>query len=112
MRGRKLEPPDRRRQAGEEVLEPGTVRGGNDDTPLPSPVLSLRNEDTLEAHLGCHGLEQGSTSLLFVDDPWGRDLAGSFESAWNGAVRSVPFGRGQTGFLAELRQSASGAHRR
>ena len=54
--------------------------------------------------------EQGfdNVGLLFTDDPWGRGLAGAFEGAWDGALKAVPVERGQTGFLAELRESASG----
>ena len=49
-----------------------------------------------------------NVGLLFIDDPWGRGLAGAFEGAWDGAVKAVPVERGQTGFLAELGESASG----
>ena len=54
--------------------------------------------------------EQGfdNVGLLFIDDPWGRGLAGAFEGAWEGVVKPVPVERGQTSFLAELRESASG----
>ena len=54
--------------------------------------------------------EQGfdNVGLLFIADPWGRGLAGAFESAWDGAVKAVPVERGQTSFLAELRESANG----
>ena len=54
--------------------------------------------------------EQGfdNVGLLFIDDAWGRGLAEAFEGAWHGAVKAVPVERGQTGFLAELRESASG----
>ena len=54
--------------------------------------------------------EQGfdNVGLLFIDDPWGRGLAGAFEDAWDGALKATPVERGQTGFLAELRESASG----
>ena len=54
--------------------------------------------------------EQGfdNVGLLFIDDPWGRGLAGAFEGAWEGVVKAVPVERGRTGFLAELRESASG----
>ena len=54
--------------------------------------------------------EQGfdNVGLIFIDDPWGRGLAGAFEGAWEGALKAVPVERGQTGFLAELRESASG----
>ena len=49
-----------------------------------------------------------NVGLLFIDDAWGRGLAGAFEGAWEGALRAVPVVRGQSGFLAELRESASG----
>ncbi len=49
-----------------------------------------------------------NVGLLFIDDAWGRGLAGAFEGAWNGAVKTVTVDRGETGFLAELRESASG----
>ena len=53
--------------------------------------------------------EQGfdNVGLLLIDDPWGRGLAAAFEGAWEGAVKAVPVERGRTGFLAELRESAS-----
>ena len=46
--------------------------------------------------------------LLYVDDPWGRRLAGAFEAAWDGPVKAVPVARGRTDFLTALRESASG----
>ncbi len=49
-----------------------------------------------------------NVGLLHVDDAWGRGLAGAFEAAWNGPVKAVPVDRGETGFLAALRESASG----
>ena len=49
-----------------------------------------------------------NVGLLHVDDPWGRGLAGAFEAAWDGPVKAVPVNRGRTGFLTELRESASG----
>ena len=49
-----------------------------------------------------------NVGLLYIDDPWGRGLAGAFEGAWAGALKAVPVERGQTSFLAELRESASG----
>ena len=48
-----------------------------------------------------------NVGLLYVDDPWGRGLAGAFEAAWDGPVETVPVQRAQTGFLAALRESAS-----
>ena len=47
-----------------------------------------------------------NAGLLHVDDPWGRGLARAFEAALSGALVSIPVGRGQTSFLAELRESA------
>ena len=44
--------------------------------------------------------------LLYRDDAWGRGLAGSFAAAWKGGLVSVATASGQTGFLAELRESA------
>ena len=54
--------------------------------------------------------EQGfdNVGLLYVDDAWGQGLAGAFEAAWDGALKAVAVERGQTTFLAELRESASG----
>ena len=49
-----------------------------------------------------------NVGLLYVDDPWGRGLAGAFEAAWDGPIRAVPVDRAQTGFLTALRESASG----
>ena len=53
--------------------------------------------------------EQGfdNVGLLYVDDAWGQGLAGAFEAAWDGAIKAVAVRRGQTTFLAELRESAS-----
>ena len=48
-----------------------------------------------------------NVGLLYVDDPWARGLAGAFEAAWDGPVKSVPVDRGQTDFLTALRESAS-----
>ncbi len=49
-----------------------------------------------------------NVGLVYVDDAWGQGLAGAFEAAWDGVVKAVPVERGQTGFLAELRESARG----
>ena len=49
-----------------------------------------------------------NVGLLYVDDAWGRGLAGAFEAAWEGVVKAIPVDRGRTGFLAPLRESASG----
>ena len=50
----------------------------------------------------------GNVGLLYIDDPWGRGLAGAFGGAWAGPIEAVPVDRGQTGFLTALRESASG----
>ena len=57
--------------------------------------------------------ERGFTNvgLLHVDDAWGRGLAGEFEAAWAGTVRSVAVGRTQAKFAAELRESAGAGAR-
>ena len=47
-----------------------------------------------------------NVGVIYVDDAWGRGLAGAFEAAWDGAVRAVPVDRSQTGFLTALRDSA------
>ena len=49
-----------------------------------------------------------NVGLVYIDDSWGRGLAGAFEAAWDGPVRAVPVDRGQTDFLTALRASASG----
>ena len=49
-----------------------------------------------------------NVGLLYVDDPWGRGLAGAFEAAWDGPLKAVPVDRAQTAFLTALRESASG----
>ena len=48
-----------------------------------------------------------NVGLLYVDDAWGRGLARTFEAAWDGAIKAVAVERGQTSFLAELRESVS-----
>ena len=47
-----------------------------------------------------------NVGLLYIDDPWGRGLAGAFEAAWDGPVKAVPVDRTQTGFRAALQESA------
>ena len=49
-----------------------------------------------------------NVGLLYVDDAWGRGLAGAFEAAWDGPVTAVPVDRGETDFQTALRESASG----
>ncbi len=48
-----------------------------------------------------------NVGLLYIDDPYGRGLARSFEEAWGGKLRSVAVDREQTEYLAPLRESAS-----
>ena len=48
-----------------------------------------------------------NVGLLYVDDPWGRGLAGAFEAAWDGWVEAVPVDHSQVAFLSALRESAS-----
>ena len=48
-----------------------------------------------------------NVGLLYIDDAWGRGLARTFEAAWDGAIKAVAVERGQTSFLAELRESTS-----
>ena len=47
-----------------------------------------------------------NVGLLYVDDPWGRGLAGAFEASWDGRVEAIPVDRSQTEFLSALRESA------
>ena len=49
-----------------------------------------------------------NVGLLYVDDAWGRGLAGAFEAAWGGPLKAVPVDRSETDFLTALRESASG----
>ena len=48
-----------------------------------------------------------NVGLLYVDDAWGRGLAGAFKAAWAGKVKAVAFDRQQAGFVGALRESAS-----
>ncbi|MDE0031823.1 MAG: ABC transporter substrate-binding protein [Deltaproteobacteria bacterium] len=48
-----------------------------------------------------------NVGLLYVDDAWGRGLAGAFKAAWAGKVKAVAFDRQQAGFVGPLRESAS-----
>ena len=48
-----------------------------------------------------------NVGLIYQDDPYGQGLADSFEESWDGTLRVVSVAVGQTGFLAELKQSAS-----
>ena len=47
-----------------------------------------------------------NVGLLHVDDAWGRGLAGAFEAAWTGTIRSLAVERDRSGFLPELIESA------
>ena len=47
-----------------------------------------------------------NVGLLHVDDAWGRGLAGAFEAAWTGTIRSLAVERDRSGFLPELLESA------
>ena len=47
-----------------------------------------------------------NVGLLYVDDAWGRGLAGAFASAWAGTIRSIAVERDQAEFLSELREAA------
>ena len=48
-----------------------------------------------------------NVGLIYLDDPYGRGLARSFEGSWDGTLRAVAIDAGQTTYLPELRQSAS-----
>ena len=47
-----------------------------------------------------------NVGVIYLDDPWGQGLAGAFEAAWDGPIRSVPIDHEQTSFLPQLRQTA------
>ncbi len=49
-----------------------------------------------------------NVGLVYRDDAWGRGLYESFAAAWTGALRAVVLPPGQTTFLPELRETASG----
>ena len=78
-----------------------------DDDFLFRTALSDVSQGPVLAHLA---RERGfdNVGLLHVDDPWGQGLAGTFGAAWDGPVKAVPVDPGRTGFLAALRESASG----
>ena len=84
-----------------------TLTAVADDDFLFRTALSDVSQGSVLAHLA---RERGfdSVGLLHVDDPWGRGLAGAFEAAWDGPVKAVPVDPGRTGFVAALRESASG----
>ena len=49
-----------------------------------------------------------NVGLVYRDDAWGRGLFESFAAAWTGALLPVVLAPGQTTFLSELQQTASG----
>ena len=49
-----------------------------------------------------------NVGLVYRDDAWGRGLFESFAAAWTGALQAVVLAPGQTTFLPELQESASG----
>lgn len=48
-----------------------------------------------------------NVGLVYIDDPYGQGLAGSFEESWDGRLRAVAVDRGQTDHLSDLQDSAS-----
>ncbi|MDE0122345.1 MAG: ABC transporter substrate-binding protein [bacterium] len=48
-----------------------------------------------------------SVGLVYIDDPYGRGLARSFEESWNGLLRTVAVDPDQTTYLTDLQDSAS-----
>ena len=46
--------------------------------------------------------------LIYVNDAWGVGLSTSFLEAWDGEIRAVAIEPGQTDFLAQLQDTASG----
>ncbi|MCY3956706.1 MAG: ABC transporter substrate-binding protein [Chloroflexi bacterium] len=49
-----------------------------------------------------------NVGLIYRNDLWGQGLAGAFEDAWDGSLRSVASEPGQTSFAEPLRESAAG----
>ena len=49
-----------------------------------------------------------NVGLIYRNDLWGQGLAGAFEAAWDGSVRSVASEPGQTSFDEALAESAAG----
>lgn len=49
-----------------------------------------------------------NVGLVYRDDAWGRGLYESFAAAWIGALRAAVLPSGQTTYLPELRETASG----
>lgn len=49
-----------------------------------------------------------NVGLIYVDDPYGRGLARSFEESWDEQLRAVPVDPEQTVLLADLQESAGG----
>ena len=54
------------------------------------------------------GLGFTNIGLVYRDDAWGHSLFESFERAWTGELKSVLLPAGQTTFLSELKETASG----
>ena len=80
------------------------LTGVDDQDYLFRTALSDVSQGPVLAHVA---RERGfdNVGLLYVDDPWGRGLAGAFETAWDGRVEAIPVDPGQTAFLTELRES-------
>ena len=49
-----------------------------------------------------------NVGLVYRDDAWGRGIYESFAAAWTGPLRAVGLSPGQTTYLPELRETASG----
>ena len=54
------------------------------------------------------GLGFTNVGVVYRDDAWGRSLFESFEREWTGKLKAVLLPKGQTTFLSELRETASG----
>lgn len=54
------------------------------------------------------GLGFTNIGLVYRDDAWGHSLFESFERAWTGELKAVLLPAGQTTFLSELQETASG----
>ena len=46
--------------------------------------------------------------LIYINDPYGRGLAGSFESAWSGQIIATAVKPGQGSYLPAIRATANG----
>ena len=87
-------------------LQAGRRDGGRGGTGLLAGVgkQSGRQGPVLARVVRERGFD--NVGLLYVDDAWGRGLAGAFEAAGAGAMRWVAVARDQAGFLTEFRTSA------